>query len=259
MNGGVVSMPAPKARMRIGCAGWSISAVQRGLFGEGETALERYATVFNAAEINSSFYRPHQAKTYERWAQSVPRHFQFSVKAPKSISHEARLQGCGPLLDRFIGEVEGLGTKLGGILVQLPPSLEFDSRVASTFFAMVGRRTSAPIVCEPRHRSWFEDKAGLALKRYEISRAAADPAITDEAAIPGSFGRLRYWRWHGSPRMYYSSYGEEALVALANQVRGYLTKQVSAWVIFDNTAHGQATTNAARLQALLSADVKGKP
>lgn len=252
-------MTAARTRLRIGCVGWSIPAPQRGLFGEGETALERYATLFDAAEINSSFYRPHQAKTYDRWAQAVPRHFQFSVKIPKSISHEARLQGCGELLDQFIGEVEGLGSKLGALLVQLPPSLGFDARVASTFFAMVRRRTSAPIVCEPRHRTWFEANAGLALKRYEISRAGADPAITDEAATPGPFGRLRYWRWHGSPRMYYSSYSEDALAALANQVRGQLSKRVAAWVILDNTAHGYATANAARLKTLLSADLKGEP
>lgn len=251
-------MSALKARLRIGCAGWSIPAAQRSLFGEGETALERYATLFNAAEINSSFYRPHQVKTYDRWAQAVPRHFQFSVKIPKSITHEARLQGCGALLDQFISEVGGLGSKLGGLLVQLPPSLGFNARVASTFFAMVRRRTSAPIICEPRHRTWFATNAGLALKRYEISRAGADPAITGEAATPGSFARLRYWRWHGSPRMYYSSYGEDALAALANQVRGQLSKRVSAWVIFDNTAHGYATANAARLQTLLSADVEGE-
>lgn len=252
-------MTAAKTRLRIGCAGWSIPAAQRGLFGEGETVLERYATLFDAAEINSSFYRPHQAKTYDRWAQAVPRHFQFSVKMPKSISHEARLQGSGALLDQFIGEVEGLGSKLGGFLVQLPPSLGFDARVASTFFAMVRRRTTAPIVCEPRHRTWFEANAELALERYAISRAAADPAITGEAATPGSFGRLRYWRWHGSPRMYYSSYGEDALATLANQVRDQRSKRVSAWVIFDNTAHGYATANAARLKTLLSVDLKGEP
>lgn len=243
--------------LRIGCAGWSIPADQRALFEPGESALERYATLFNCTEINSSFYRHHQAKTYERWAESVPRNFQFCVKAPKAVTHENRLQGCGSVLDKFIDEVDGLGSKLGGILVQLPPSLSFDARVAATFFAMVRRRTPAPIVCEPRHPSWFEPPAGLVLKRYEVSRVAADPAVTDAAALPGTSGRLRYWRWHGSPRMYYSSYGEDALKTLADHVRGQRSKRVGAWVIFDNTAHGQATANAARLQTLLSTNVEG--
>lgn len=244
-------MSAPGPRLRIGCAGWSIPAAQRGLFDEGETALERYSTVFNAAEINSSFYRRHEIKTYERWGQSVPRSFRFSVKLPKAISHEARLRGCGPLLDGFIDDISGLGSKLGAILVQLPPSLVFEARVASTFFAMVRRRTSAPIVCEPRHPTWFDPAAEAAFYSHGVSRVAADPPITDVSATPSETGHLRYWRWHGSPRMYYSSYSEQALAALANDVRAQLKKRVSAWVVFDNTAHGQATANAAQLKAML--------
>ena len=50
--------------------------------------------MFNSCEINSSFYRPHKKETWERWARSVPADFRFSVKAPKAITHEARLN-CG--------------------------------------------------------------------------------------------------------------------------------------------------------------------
>jgi len=96
--------------------------------------LARYATRFSVVEINSSFYRPHQQRTYERWAASVPAAFRFSVKLPKAISHEAALRGCGPALDRFLEETAGLGRKLGGVLLQLPPSHAFDARVAAGFF-----------------------------------------------------------------------------------------------------------------------------
>lgn len=252
-------MPAPKPRLRIGCAGWSIPSAQRSLFGEEGTALERYATEFNAVEINSSFYRRHGIKTYERWSQSVPRDFLFSVKLPKTISHEARLRGCGPLLDSFVEDIAGLGKKLGAILVQLPPSLIFEARVASTFFTMLRRRTSTTIVFEPRHPSWFEPSAEATFESYDISRVAADPPITDLSATPGETGPLRYWRWHGSPRMYYSSYGDEALAALANDVRSQLRNRLSGWVVFDNTAHGQATANAMRLKAMLLPTQKGEP
>ncbi|MCR6627243.1 MAG: DUF72 domain-containing protein [Pseudoxanthomonas sp.] len=250
-------MTAPKPSLRIGCAGWSIPSAQRSLFGEGETALERYATVFNGVEINSSFYRRHGVNTYERWAHSVPRDFLFSVKLPKSISHEARLRGCGSLLDKFMEETAGLGEKLGAILVQLPPSLMFETRAASTFFTMLRRRSAVPVVCEPRHPSWFEPSAEATFESHDISRVAADPPITDLSAAPGEAGPLRYWRWHGSPRMYYSSYSDEALAALANDVRGQLRNRLSGWVVFDNTAHGQATANAMRLKAMLLPAQKG--
>ena len=214
--------------------------------------LERYATRFDATEINSSFYRPHQHKTYVRWANSVPLDFRFSVKLPKSISHELRLQRCADPLDRFIGEIEGLGNRLAGILVQLPPSMVFDARIVSTFFAMLRRRTRAAIACEPRHASWFRANAESIFERYDVNRVAANPALCTEAATPGAYGRWRYWRWHGSPRMYYSDYSEAALRELATQADRDAGARTTTWIIFDNTAHGHAIANAARLQELLA-------
>lgn len=254
-----MSLKHPLSRIRIGCAGWSIAAKHAHLFGQGASMLERYATRFDATEINSSFYRPHQHKTYVRWAESVPSDFRFSVKLPRSITHELRLQRCADPLDRFIDEINGLGRKLAGVLVQLPPSMAFDARVVSTFFAMLRRRTDAAIACEPRHAGWFGANAASIFERYAVNRVAADPALCNEAAKPGDHGGWRYWRWHGSPRIYYSDYPETALKELAAQAIRDAGPRVTRWIIFDNTAHGHATANAARLQELLtvSAPLKG--
>ena len=65
--------------IRIGCAGWSVLSRHRALFGTEGSHLARYATRFDAVEINSSFYRPHRRATYERWAASVPDAFRFSL------------------------------------------------------------------------------------------------------------------------------------------------------------------------------------
>ena len=126
-------------RIRLGCAGWSIASSQRALVGDGASQLARYATRFDAVEINSTFYRAHRASTYQRWADSVPAQFRFSAKLPRTITHDARLQGVAPLLQTFLGEVGHLGDKLGCLLVQLPPRLAFDARTAATFFAMLRR------------------------------------------------------------------------------------------------------------------------
>ena len=109
--------------MRIGTAGWSIPKQHAAPFPSEGTHLERYGAIFNAVEINSSFYRPHRTATYERWAASVPEDFRFAVKVPKSVTHERRLKDAGDLLDQFVSEVGGLGPKLGPLLIQLPPSL----------------------------------------------------------------------------------------------------------------------------------------
>jgi uncharacterized protein YecE (DUF72 family) len=247
----------PAQSIRIGCAGWSIPGRYAALAGQGESMLARYATRFPIVEINSSFYRPHQQRTYERWAASVPTAFRFSVKVPKAISHEAGLRGCGPALDSFLDAVGGLGRTLGGLLLQLPPSQVFDARVAAAFFGMLRRRTPVHVVCEPRHASWFTPQADALLQRHGIGRVGADPARVPEAAQPGGDDAWRYWRWHGAPRMYYSAYDDAALHAVAKTVAA--RKGGARWVIFDNTAHGFAIANAARLQDILSGAALQEP
>lgn len=236
----------------VGCAGWSISSAHRDLFAAGDSMLARYASVFNAVEINSSFYRPHQRKTYQRWAASVPPGFRFSVKVPKQISHEARLHGAGPMLDRFIDEASGLGSHWAGLLLQLPPSLSFDARTAATFLRMLRARWDGGCACEPRHPSWFAPAATELLRKHAIGRVGADPALSAAARVPTDTGPWRYWRWHGSPKIYYSAYSEAALAELARQIAA-TDAHDTAWVIFDNTAAGHAIGDARSLQALVAA------
>ncbi len=244
--------------VRVGCAGWSISNQHKPFFGPGDSMLARYATRFPVVEVNSSFYRHHQNSTYRRWAAAVPSHFRFSVKLPQRITHELALRGSGPTLDRFLGEVDGLGGKLGGFLLQLPPSLALDARVASTFLRTLRNRSDAAVVCEPRHASWFNAKADALFERFAVTRVAADPARVPAAARLGDDPLWPYWRWHGSPRMYYSAYSDSALVELASLVDQSRSAPTSPWVIFDNTAHGFATVNAARFQELLEAGPEAK-
>jgi len=245
------STQATDVRVRAGCAGWSLPAAQRARFGAGASVLAAYATRFDAVEVNSSFYRPHRRATWQRWADSVPADFRFSAKLPRSITHDAGLRAAGPLLDEFIDQVEGLGERLGALLVQLPPSLAFDAATAARFFAMLGRRSAAAVVCEPRHRSWFGERAQALLRRYGVQRAGVDPAVPLAAAAqPSADGALRYWRWHGSPRTYYSAYGEARLAAMAAVAYAGASTAREIWCMFDNTAAGHAVADALHFQQL---------
>ena len=236
--------------IRIGTAGWSAPRTLDVFPTEG-SGLERYAAVFNAVEINSSFYRPHQRKTYERWAASTPPGFRFAVKAPRTITHERRLVDCGEPLARFLDECAGLGDKLGPLLIQLPPSLAFDAGAAERFLAGWRKATRATTVLEPRHATWFAASAQALLEDFKVARVAADPAVVPVAAEPGGWSGLAYRRLHGSPTMYATSYDDGRLEPLAERIAGE-TGAVESWCVFDNTQLGAATTDALKLKALIA-------
>ncbi|HEY2752188.1 DUF72 domain-containing protein [Phenylobacterium sp.] len=239
------------ATPRIGTAGWSIPRTCAPAFSAEGTGLWRYAARFAAVEINTTFYRSPRPQTLARWAQTTPPGFRFSVKAPRALTHEAKLVDCEPRLARFLAELEPLGRKLGPILLQLPPSLAFSRPTAERFFGFLRAQWAGPVACEPRHASWFEDAAELCLQSFRIARVAADPVRAPGADRPGGDPGLAYWRLHGAPRPYYSSYPPEALDHLAAALAQRAPE--STWCIFDNTASGAAVANALALCEVLRA------
>jgi len=232
-----------------GCAGWSLGREHSAAFTAEGTHLQRYAARLNCAEINSSFYRPHRQQTYQRWAASVPVGFRFSVKVPKLISHVQRLQACDQALDEFVLQCSGLGDRLGCLLVQLPPSLAFDESVVEAFFISLRRCFPGPVVLEPRHESWTGAEALLV--HYHIAQVAVDPSRISTDSTPRGWPGLKYWRLHGSPRIYYSPYELPRLERLGVELQTATAEGQSAWCIFDNTASGAALGNALTLAQCL--------
>ena len=240
-------MTAPiDTSVHVGCAGWSIPSREASLFPADGSHLERYAQVFSCVEINTSFYRSHQPKTYLRWANSVPDTFRFSVKMPRTVTHELRLRQCEAPVRGFLDEVALLGSKLGCILVQLPPSLVLDEKDATDFFSLLRQCTPVSIACEPRHSSWFTPLGGSVLRDAAIACVQADPPPVAGGECTGDPGLL-YIRLHGSPQMYYSAYDEAFLTGVAAQMTLARKAKRDAWCIFDNTARGEAMPNALSL------------
>ncbi|HZR26137.1 MAG TPA: DUF72 domain-containing protein [Vicinamibacterales bacterium] len=240
----------------VGTAGWNIPRAHRDRFAAHGSQLQRYASRLNAVEINTSFYRSHARAIYERWANAVPRDFRFAVKMPKLVTHERALARCRDPLRRFLDEIGGLGPKLGPLLMQLPPSFGFDARRVGRFFELMRTLHRGAIVCEPRHETWATDAASLLLQRFNVARVAADPPRAHGLGDPGGWTGIVYYRWHGSPRQYFSPYSSTALRALAARTAQHLAPSTVApsttvWVIFDNTGSGAAAGNALELASLV--------
>lgn len=241
----------------VGTAGWGVPVRFAGEFAGQGSHLERYAGRLRCAEVNSTFTRSHRAATWERWARSVSEEFRFAVKAPKSVTHEARLERCGGLLQRFFAEAGLLGERLGPVLFQLPPKLAFDEGVAREFLATVREIYPGLVALEPRHATWFEAGVGALLREFEVARVAADPVPNGAAkagaaaGVPGGWGGLVYRRMHGSPRVYYSGYSEEFLRGVAEAVRQERERGAEVWCVLDNTAAGEGAGDALQLEGML--------
>jgi uncharacterized protein YecE (DUF72 family) len=235
--------------LRIGTAGWALPKTLRVSQSAHKPILEQYAELFDVVEINSSFYRPHRRSTYERWRASVPQSFRFSVKVPKMITHELALSRCQSETASFMDGVRGLEDKLAVLLVQLPASRTFDESIVEAFFKMLRQETATQIVCEARNPTWFARPATALFEGYCIARVVADPVPSAcEFAAP-AHSRFAYFRLHGSPRMYYSSYAAGFLQGVAAAARA----AAETWCIFDNTAAGAAWSDATTLQRLIAA------
>jgi uncharacterized protein YecE (DUF72 family) len=173
----------------------------------------------------------------------------FSVKMPRSITHESALRNCHAEVQRFYDEIARLQPKLAAVLVQLPPSLEYDGRSVRAFFKKLPCLRHTGVVCEPRHASWFTGAADDALRDLGVSRVAADPARHPGSHTPGGAQRLAYFRWHGAPRMYYSKYSEAQLQSFAEAGNGSNANET--WCVFDNTARHAAWDDALEFMALM--------
>ncbi len=237
-------------RIFIGTAGWSIPRSSAHHFDCTGTHLQKYASLLSASEINSSFHRSHESGTYRKWATATPRQFRFAVKFPHIITHDQQLIRIKAPLKRFLQESSGLKAKRGPLLLQFPPSFAFERRRVKRFLETVRALYGGPLVCEPRHETWFSPSASELLVCYRVARVATDPAILEIGKRPGAWDGIVYFRLHGSPRKYWSRYSEEYIDVLARTVSEQ-SASADTWCIFDNTASGAALENALELYGRL--------
>jgi uncharacterized protein YecE (DUF72 family) len=231
----------------IGTAGWNLTKEFSEKFPEEGSHLVRYAQVFHAVEINSSFYREHMPKTYERWASVVPDEFRFSVKLSQEFTHKSDLRPKEKELRNSLDGVLHLGEKLGFILLQFPGSREFHPKNMERFLKLIRKSYAGPLALEARNCSWINHDGKILMRDFAVSKVIADPE-----RCPGgpksllTAGGSPYYRLHGSPVIYRSSYPKKFLKALRTELQCFK----NPWVIFDNTTFGKATENALQLQGL---------
>ena len=134
--------------------------------------LPYYAERFSTVEINYTFYRAPNEKILAGWSAATPEHFKLTLKAPKRITHDARLRDCADRVTQFLETAATLGPKLGALLFQLPPNLKKDVALLDAFLD-----TFPPRVCaafEFRHPSWLDDEIYGRLRGRNLALCVAD-------------------------------------------------------------------------------------
>ena len=134
--------------------------------------LPYYAQHFATVEINYTFYRTPNEKLLAGWSTETPEIFKLTLKAPKRLTHIARLRECADLLSYFLKTAATLGPKLGAILFQLPPYFRKDLEVFDAFLQLLPAGTCAAF--EFRHASWMDPEVFARLRTRDLALCVAD-------------------------------------------------------------------------------------
>jgi uncharacterized protein YecE (DUF72 family) len=124
------------------------------------------------------------------WSDVTPAHFKLTLKAPKRITHEARLKDCTDQVHRFCATAATLGPKLGVLLFQLPPFMKKDLERLDAFLAEFPAGVRAAF--EFRNASWFDDEVYARLKARNLALCVADSEkLKTPLAITADYGYFR--------------------------------------------------------------------
>jgi len=253
-----------RGTLLVGTSGWSYD--WDGFYPPGLKSsdyLLHYAKRFDAVEVNYTFYRLPREKTFERWRTLTPENFCFALKLSRFITHVKRLVDAGEAIGNFMERASVLGSKMGPILVQLPPSLEFDKDVLDGFLSELtaARRDGDPArriraAVEFRHRSWFEDErrseTAKTLATHEAAWVFAHSKkypYPEEEPITSDF---IYLRFHGPEKLFASKYGKAGLRRWVPRIRSWLDGGLDVFAFFNNDVEGFAYQDARTLEESLA-------
>lgn len=237
----------------IGCSGFHYADWKSVFYPESlpkSRWFEFYTTRFNTLEVNSTFYRFPTLKTLENWNQRSPEDFLFSFKVPRFVTHYHRFRDTQRMLNDFYALLqEALPHKTGNVLFQLPPQLQYSEEVMGEMLSQMDYGFQNAV--EFRHESWWRKDVMDRLARHKVVFAGCSfPGNPHDEAVVNL--PTAYYRFHGVPKLFYSSYKKAFLEDVARQLVTHprLTK---AFIYFNNTA----TTAALRNASVFKRSVRG--
>jgi uncharacterized protein YecE (DUF72 family) len=177
----------------VGTSGYNYPEWKGSFYPENLSAakmLPYYAERFPTVEINYTFYRAPNEKILEGWSKATPDRFKLTLKAPRRITHDARLRDCGDRVRQFFETSANLGPKLGALLFQLPPNLKKDLALFDLFLEAFPPRVCAAF--EFRHESWLDEEVYARLRSRNLALCVADSErLSTPVEITADYAYLR--------------------------------------------------------------------
>jgi uncharacterized protein YecE (DUF72 family) len=235
----------------LGTCGWSYQEWV-GLFYPSNRAakLPFYAKIFETVEVDSSFYRMPSRAMVKGWARATGPSFKFSLKVPKTITHDRRLIGAERELAAFLDVIKPLedAGKLGCLLVQLPPSFTFEERHCLESFLRL-LPPDIHFAVELRHESWNRDETWELLREYNVANTVTDSPIEvlSKPVITSSTHAFVRWHGRGKPTWYDYTYAREELEPWLEKLAGIGQKVPVTYAYFNNHYRSSAPINALQL------------
>jgi uncharacterized protein YecE (DUF72 family) len=239
---------SPQAELRIGCSGWQYKHWRGDFYPAGVPTsrwLEYYAARFDTVEINNSFYRLPEEKTFDAWRDRVPRHFVYAVKASRYITHLKKLKEPGDAVDLLFSRVTHLEHALGPVLYQLPPRWPLNLKRLNVFLRTLPRHRHH--VVEFRDPSWYVDEVFESLHEHRVALCLHD--MQGSATGLRRIGPLVYVRFHG-PAKYQGGYSNDRLAECSAWCAARIAEGVSVYAYFNNDVGGHAPRDAMRFREM---------
>jgi uncharacterized protein YecE (DUF72 family) len=228
-------------KVAIGTSGWSYKEWEGVFYPDSKTSkLKYYSSVFKTAEIDSTFYASPSKGLVFGWVRNAPENFVYSVKLPKTITHEKLLdlsQGAELELVKFLDLLSPMkrARKLGPLLIQLPPS-----------FSLSKKEKLEEFFVEFRNKSWLKDPDLHALlRKYNVANTIVDEPLLpiDLTTTSDDFAFVR-WHGRGEKPWYNYLYKEEELDPWVERIDKLASKVKRVYGYFNNHFHGNAVENS---------------
>jgi len=241
-----------QGELYIGLSGWSYDDWKTGFYAgvARKNWLTHYASVFDAVEINATFYGQQRESTLTKWRGSVPSGFRFAVKGNRYVTHTKRLKIDEDSVVKARAQCDPLGDKASAVLWQFPANFGKNLERLQHFAGLLRKKfRRLPHCLEFRHTSWFDDEVRGILKENGLSNVISDAA--DWPLWDAVTGDVAYVRLHGHSETYRSAYSDAMLREYAAKTKDWLDAGLTVHVYFANTEFGKAPDDALRFKKML--------